>query len=190
MDPDIPFMPNAPVDNTPAAPNMSQADLQKLTSSDPQIATGSDPAVAQSTAPIPGDATKTGFNPFNLTNDQANMVGTIGNMVGTIGKATSSKGMAEQSSSDQSSLNTIYSPQHMYTPEISSNNAINKNPALSVQPAALGNVSTANTAITPTNINLTQGPIASVASDRRAKTNITSAKRDVYSFLDYLNKVK
>ena len=61
-------------------------------------------------------------------------------------------------------------------------------PALSVNPApspALGAVNPANTQINAINAGMIQGQSAAI-SDRRAKTKIVSAKKDIFSFLNQL----
>ena len=66
-------------------------------------------------------------------------------------------------------------------------------PALPMAPSsqapALPMVAGANTSINPFSAQLSQQPTSTI-SDRRAKTNIKSARRDVNSFLNYLGKGK
>ena len=52
---------------------------------------------------------------------------------------------------------------------------------------ALGSVAAANTTINPPNAAMSQSQVSTI-SDRQAKTNIRDAKKDVYSFLEFLNR--
>lgn len=57
------------------------------------------------------------------------------------------------------------------------------------QPAPLGTVAAGNTAITQFGQSTAAQPVSTI-SDKRAKTNIKSASKQVYDFLNYLNKGK
>lgn len=219
MDPEVPVTPPPtppPAPATPppaspdmAAPNMSQADMATAAANDPSIAKGADPAVQQSTAQAPGDATKTGFNPFGLTNDQAAKAGAAGKDI-----AADAAGMKQATANATGSpFDAIYGVSHMNMPGApAQQQTIGAAPAaLSpvnfTPPPALAVVPPGNTQVNPINFSANQGgqsgpansnPKANVnisspfisISDRRAKTNIQPAKRDIYEFLNALKVTK
>ena len=160
----------------------------------PPVAPADLDATTPTTSETPATpAANTPFHPINTGTPLLNTSQQAAAKQGAAGIAASFKNVGQMSNEPtNSTFNAIYGTgqlagapamnapsQAVLTPNL---------PALSVNPApspALGAVNPANTQINAINAGMIQGQSAAI-SDRRAKTKIVSAKKDIFSFLNQL----